>query len=258
MKVMNWTSVLAVFLAALIQGCALKPQQLELDPQIDVQGEAVAVDTLVTLDVRDSRSSKVLGEVGDPNNPNRNRNQGAAIGAGAGALLGALINRDGNKTKGALIGAAVGAGVGAGIGYSLDQQEAELREQIGDDRVVITNTGDRLIVTLPQDITFDTDSFSVRTSLLDDLAALADNLQRFPESTIQIAGHTDSDGDAAYNQQLSERRANAVADVLMNNGVPFGRIETFGRGEDQPVATNLTPEGKAQNRRVDIVILPTA
>ena len=195
---------------------------------------------------------------GSPDNPNQNRNQGALIGAGAGAVLGALISDDGDRGDGALIGAVVGGAVGAGIGYNLDQQEAELRRDLGNDRVTITNTGDRLIVSFPQDILFAVNSFAVRPDLQSDLGVLATSLSDYPNSTVQIVGHTDSDGDAAFNQQLSERRANAVADVLLNNGVPFNRIQTFGRGESQPVASNLTPEGKQQNRRVEIVILPNA
>ncbi len=194
---------------------------------------------------------------GVSDNPNQNRNRGAAIGAASGALLGAGLRRD-DRAEGALIGAVLGGAVGAGIGYNLDQQEADLRRQIGNENVVITNTGDRLIVTLPQDILFAVNSFAVRPDLQRDLQALASNLQAYPQSTVQIVGHTDSDGEASFNQTLSERRANAVADVLLNAGIPFGRIQSFGRGETQPVASNLTPEGKAQNRRVEIVILPTA
>jgi len=115
-----------------------------------------------------------------------------------------------------------------------------------------------LIVTLPQDILFATDSFAVRSDLRRDLNTVASNLQAYPDSTIQIVGHTDSDGDAAYNQQLSERRANSVADVLLDAGIPFSRIQTFGRGESQPLASNLDPAGKSENRRVEIVILPNA
>ena len=192
---------------------------------------------------------------GDPDN--RNANQGALIGAGTGAVLGALINDD-NRAAGAAVGAVLGGAAGAGIGYRLDQQEAELRRDLGNDRVTITNTGDRLIVSFPQDILFAVNSFAVRPDLQSDLGVLASSLGDYPNSTIQIVGHTDSDGDAAFNQQLSERRANAVADVLLDHGVPFNRIQTFGRGESQPVASNLTPEGKAQNRRVEIVILPNA
>ena len=194
---------------------------------------------------------------GDSSNPNQNRNQGAAIGAGLGALVGA-IGRDDDRLEGALIGGVVGGAVGAGIGYSLDQQAADLRQQIGNDDVVIRNTGDRLIVTLAQDILFATNSFAVRPDLQRDLQALAGNLRAYPQSTVQVIGHTDSDGEASFNQQLSERRANAVADVLLGQGIPFSRIQAFGVGESQPVADNLTDQGKSQNRRVEIVILPTA
>ena len=193
----------------------------------------------------------------DGSDPNEKRNRGAAIGAGLGALVGA-IGRDDDRLEGALIGGTVGGAIGAGIGYSLDQQEADLRRTIGNDNVLIRNTGDRLIVTLPQDILFPTNSFAVRPDLQRDLQALASNLQAYPGSNVQIIGHTDSDGDASFNQRLSEQRANAVADVLLREGIPFSRIQTFGRGESQPVADNLTAQGKAQNRRVEIVILPNA
>lgn len=194
----------------------------------------------------------------DPNDPNRQTKQGVAVGAAAGALLGAIVSGDGDRTKGAITGAVVGGAVGAGVGYSLDRQEADLRRDLGNDNVTINNTGDRLIVTLPQDILFASGSFNVRSDLRRDLNSVAGNLQAYPNSTIQIVGHTDSDGDAASNQQLSERRANAVADVLLDAGVPLSRIQTFGRGENQPVASNLDAIGKSKNRRVEIVILPNA
>ena len=197
----------------------------------------------------------IMAQPGDPNQKTKN---GALIGAGAGALLGALSKGDGNRDQGAVKGALIGAAIGAGIGYSLDQQEADLRNSLGNDRVVITNTGDRLIVTLPQDILFDVDSTAVRPDLQRDLAAVANNLRAYPNSTVQVIGHTDSDGEAAYNQQLSEGRANAVANVLLANGVGGARVQAFGRGESQPIASNLSAAGKAQNRRVEIVILPTA
>lgn len=195
---------------------------------------------------------------GDPNDPNAKAKQGAILGAGIGAALGVVTGRDGDRGEAALKGGILGAAAGGIIGNRLDKQEADLRQSIGNDNVQIQNTGDRLIVTLPQDILFATDSFAVRPDLQRDLRAVAANLQAYPDSTIQIVGHTDSDGDAGYNQTLSENRANAVADVLLDEGVPFARIQTFGRGEAQPVSSNLTPEGKAQNRRVEIVILPNA
>ncbi len=181
--------------------------------------------------------------------------QGALIGAGAGAVAGQLIGGD---TKATVIGAAVGGAIGGGIGYDLDRQEADLRRDLGNDDVKITNTGDRLIVSMPQDLLFATDSFSVRPDLQDDLYTVSGNLQQYPESTIQVVGHTDSDGSAEYNQTLSDRRANSVSNILINGGVPAARIQSFGRGESQPIASNLNEAGKAQNRRVEIVILPNA
>ncbi|MFT6675623.1 MAG: outer membrane protein OmpA-like peptidoglycan-associated protein [Sulfitobacter sp.] len=199
-------------------------------------------------------TGSMMAQPGDPNQKTKN---GALIGAGAGALLGALSKGDGNRGDGALKGALIGGALGAGVGYALDRQEAELRQQMGSD-VVITNTGDRLIVTLPQDILFAVDSTTVQPALLGDLRKVAQSVQRYPDSTLQIIGHTDSDGDAAYNQQLSEGRAYSVANVLYSNGVSSNRVQAIGRGESQPVASNLTPQGKAQNRRVEIVILPNA
>ncbi|MCB1343399.1 MAG: OmpA family protein [Pseudooceanicola sp.] len=186
----------------------------------------------------------------DPNN--RNRNQGAVIGAGIGAALGNLIGKDSEAT---LAGAAIGGIAGGLIGENLDRQEADLRASMSNG--TITNTGNSLIVTLPQDILFATDSFSVRPDLQRDLRALAGNLQAYPNSSVQIVGHTDNTGDAAYNQDLSERRASAVGGVLIDSGVAAGRIRIDGRGEDAPIASNLTPQGRAQNRRVEIIIVPT-
>lgn len=196
----------------------------------------------------------------DPNNPNRQAQTGALVGAGVGALAGALTAGDDpvEKRQAVLTGAAIGAAGGAVVGNQLDRQEAALRQQVGNNNIDIQNTGDRLIVTLPQDILFATDSTAVSPSIQGDLIAVARNLQQYPDTNVQVIGHTDSDGDASYNLNLSQRRAQAVSSILISNGVPSFRVQSIGRGEDQPVASNLTPEGKAQNRRVEIVILPTA
>ena len=191
----------------------------------------------------------------DSNNGYQKTQQGALIGGIVGAVTGAVVSDD--KGKGALVGGAVGALGGAAIGNALDKQEAELRQQLNNDNIQITNTGDRLIVSMPQDILFAVDSHTVQPGLRSDLLTVAQSLNQYPDSRVQVVGHTDNTGEAGYNQSLSERRANAVADVLMNGGVAFDRIDTFGRGEDQPVASNLTEEGRSQNRRVEIVILPT-
>ena len=192
----------------------------------------------------------------DPNNPNRNTQQGALIGAATGIAVGILAGDDPEeRRRGALLGAVVGGGGGALIGQRLDQQEVALRQSLGGN-VGITNTGSELIVSLPQDILFATDSSTLTGGLQSDLNALANNLNQYPNTTVNVIGHTDNVGDAGYNDGLSTRRATAVANVLLNAGVSSGRINAFGRGEAQPIATNLTDEGRAQNRRVEIVITP--
>ncbi|NNE51488.1 MAG: OmpA family protein [Sulfitobacter sp.] len=215
---------------------------------------AAALAGIMTLGACTQPGGGILAQPGDPNQRTKN---GALIGAASGAVIGALSKGDGNRGDGALVGAVVGGALGAGVGYSLDRQAAELRQQL-DDNIVITNTGDRLIVTLPNNLLFAVDSTIVGPTLQGDLAALARNVKIYQNSTLQIVGHTDSDGDASYNQTLSEGRARSVANVLIANGVSSGRLQTFGRGESQPIASNLTPEGKARNRRVEIVILPNA
>ncbi|WP_121630390.1 OmpA family protein [Tropicibacter alexandrii] len=199
------------------------------------------------------------GPMFDQNDPNRQAKTGALAGAAVGALAGrALGGGDkGERNRATVAGALVGAAAGAAIGNQLDKQEAELRQQLGPD-TSIRNTGDRLIVTMPQDILFATDSADLRPGLIPDLRDVAQSLLAYPNTTAQVIGHTDSDGDAAYNQNLSQRRAQSVANVLTGSGVPSSRLQVIGRGEDQPIASNLTPEGKAQNRRVEIVILPNA
>lgn len=185
--------------------------------------------------------------------PNRTAN-GALIGAAAGAGLGAIVG-DGDATE-ILAGAAIGGLVGGGVGAQLDRQAADLRRQIGDDRITITNTGSELIVNLPQDILFATESAALRADLQADIRALGSNLLQYPNTLVQVIGHTDNTGSAAFNQDLSERRARSVAGVLLETGVPGNRISTIGRGEAQPIATNQTPEGRQQNRRVEVIITP--
>ncbi|SMO68085.1 OmpA family protein [Ruegeria faecimaris] len=195
------------------------------------------------------------GTLNLPSDPNQNTKQGALLGGLVGAGVGAIAN-DSDPLLGALAGGAIGAAGGGLIGNQLDRQAAELRQQLANDGITIVNAGDRLIVTVPNDITFDTDSSTVRPALRSDLVRVGQNLVRYPNSAVQVIGHTDSDGEASYNQALSERRARSVADVLQANGVNGARISTIGLGENRPAASNLTPEGKARNRRVDIEIIP--
>lgn len=191
-----------------------------------------------------------------PDDPNARTKNGAVIGGLLGAAAGAATAKDGNEFKGAILGGALGAGAGALVGADLDRQAAELRGSLNSN-ISVTNTGEYLIVNMPQDLLFAVDSAAVRPDLRADLNTVASSLLRYPNSTIEVIGHTDNTGSAAYNQDLSQRRAVSVASVLREAGVPGGRIAAFGRGEDQPIASNLTPEGRAQNRRVQIIIRPT-
>lgn len=191
-----------------------------------------------------------------PNDPNARTRNGAVIGGLVGAVAGASTARDGDELKGAILGGALGAGTGALIGRDLDRQAAELRGSLNSN-ISVTNNGQFLTVNMPQDLLFDTSSSAVRPDLRRDLQSVAASLLKYPNSRVEVIGHTDSTGSAAFNQDLSQRRAASVANVLRDSGVPGARLAAFGRGEDQPIATNLTPEGRALNRRVEIIIRPT-
>jgi outer membrane protein OmpA-like peptidoglycan-associated protein len=177
---------------------------------------------------------------------------GAAIGALAGAGVGALIG----KRKGALIGAGIGAIGGAGIGNYLDEQQAQLNRDLAGTGATVTNTGDAIMVNLPAGVTFPTDSASIQPQFFEPLSKVANTLVQFESSLIDVIGHTDNSGADAYNQELSERRAQAVANYFRDRGVIGERIVAYGRGETQPVATNATAEGRSANRRVELMITP--
>ncbi len=195
------------------------------------------------------------GMMSDPNSE-RTR-QGAMIGAALGTVVGAKRGDDKNdRVRNAAKGALIGAAIGGGAGAILDRQASELRNDFDNSQIDVVNTGSELIVRMPQDILFDVDSTAVRGDLRSDLRVLAQNLQRYPNSEVEVIGHTDNSGSAAYNQDLSERRASAVTSILRSEGVSSSRLRAVGRGEDQPIASNLTPAGRAQNRRVDIIIRP--
>ena len=195
-----------------------------------------------------------FGQGGDLQRTGTGAGLGAALGAIAGASRGADDSND--RFRNAAAGAALGGLIGGAVGNVLDAQARELRSDLGNDIGVI-NTGSELIVRMPQDLLFAVDSADLRPDLRADLFTLADSLQRYPNSRVTVTGHTDNTGGADYNQRLSERRANAVAAVLGQAGVPAWRISTVGAGENRPIASNLTPEGRQQNRRVDITITPT-
>jgi outer membrane protein OmpA-like peptidoglycan-associated protein len=195
----------------------------------------------------------------EPGPAGTNTQTGAVTGALLGGLIGATRPGD-SKLGNAAIGAGVGAIAGGLIGSQLDAQARELEQQqqagLLNRGIRIVNEGNQLRVIMPEGILFATGSAAVQGSVQNDLYALADNMNRYPNTRIEIVGHTDNVGAAAFNQDLSDRRARAVSAVLQSAGVSGGRIVAYGRGEDQPVASNLTPEGRQQNRRVEIVIIP--
>lgn len=203
-------------------------------------------------------SSLALVTACDTTGPNGNQQArtGAAIGAGLGALTGFLMGDTATERRqGALRGAVLGAGGGALIGNQLDQQEEELRAQLGNG-VGIVNNGENLTVTLPQDILFATNSTQVSGASQNNLRILANSINQYPNTTVNVIGHTDNVGNASFNFDLSQRRAQAVTSVLIGSGVAPSRIRSIGRGEDAPVASNLNEAGRSQNRRVEIVITP--
>lgn len=183
--------------------------------------------------------------------------KGAAIGAGAGVLLGILTGDDSKeRRKRALILGGVGAIAGGAVGNYMDQQEAELRQQLQGSGVSVTRVGDEIILNMPGNITFETGSADLRPgffSVLDSVGLVA---QKYDKTVVEVAGHTDSTGSAEFNQALSERRAATVATYLVNRGVNQDRILAYGRGLTQPIADNSTPEGRALNRRVEIRLSP--
>lgn len=186
---------------------------------------------------------------------NNNTAKGAGIGAIAGAVLGAAVSSKHDRGKGALIGAAAGAAVGGGVGYHMDRQEKQLRERLANSGVDVQRQGDTLRLVVPSAISFDTNSAQLRPEFDDPLNQVAASLNQFPDTHIQVVGHTDSTGGVALNQQLSLNRANAVALYLGGRGVASSRMQTAGMGSSQPIASNDSVSGRAQNRRVEIKII---
>ncbi len=186
-----------------------------------------------------------------------NRTQeGAIAGAAIGGLLGAVTG-EGSRGDDIVRGAIIGGVAGGVAGNIMDRQAAELKNDFGNGDIEVINTGSELIVRMPNAILFATDSAALNPSLRSDLFVLAESLNKYPQSIVTVTGHTDNTGSAGYNSDLSQRRAESVASVLRTGGVSGSRVRTVGAGENQPIATNQTPEGRSQNRRVDITITPT-
>ncbi|MBP0439776.1 OmpA family protein [Tianweitania sediminis] len=179
---------------------------------------------------------------------------GAAIGAGLGALGGMLVG--GDDRRNALIGAGIGALAGGAAGAYMDRQEAELRAQLQGTGVSVSRMGDRIVLNMPSNITFATDQDAVMPGFYGTLNAVALVLKKYNQTIVDVNGHTDSQGSDAYNYGLSQRRASSVADYLSAQGVDGRRFAVNGYGETQPIASNASEAGRAQNRRVEIYLTP--
>jgi len=184
---------------------------------------------------------------------NPNTAGGAILGGLGGAATGAII---GGNRRGALIGAGIGTLAGAAIGQAMDQQQRELEASLAGTGADVTRNGDTLMVTLPANITFDVNSATINPGFYRTLDDLSTSLNRHPSSYVDVIGHTDSTGSPGYNQTLSERRANSVANYFRSRGVAPQRIAAYGMGQTQPIATNSTAFGRQQNRRVELRITP--
>lgn len=185
-----------------------------------------------------------------------NAGKGAGIGAIAGAVIGAATAGKGNKDRAILTGAALGAAAGGGVGVYMDNQEKALRNKLVGSGVQVQREGDNLRLIMPGNITFQTDSAQIRGNFFEVLDSVALVLKEFKDTSILVAGHTDSVGNDSYNQGLSERRAYSVKNYLSSAGIPAGRVQAIGFGERHPVASNDTTQGRDANRRVELELEP--
>lgn len=205
-----------------------------------------------------STSMLVAGCATDPYTGERkasNTAVGATIGAITGAIGGAIVGGS-NSRKSVLIGAGIGALAGGGVGFYMDRQEAKLREQLQNSGVQVVRDGDNIILNMPGNITFATDSANVNNDFTDVLNSVGLVLKEYDKTYVDVLGHTDSTGAESYNQALSERRARSVANVLINEGIIPERMIVRGMGESYPISDNNTESGKSLNRRVEIALSP--
>ncbi len=183
---------------------------------------------------------------------------GAAGGAAAGAIIGQVIGQD---TEGTLIGAAIGSAVGglagAGIGNMMDRQEQELNQALAaSDAAAVRREGNLIAITLKGDFVFDVNSAQVKPGMYSELDRISNVMVQYPQTVIQVEGHTDSTGSESYNMDLSRRRAESVRNLMLQRGVTSSRMQVVAYGETMPVATNQTAAGRQLNRRVEIKVAP--
>lgn len=184
---------------------------------------------------------------------------GAGVGAGIAAIIAYMDNKNADSTKRRqriLKAAAAGGAIGGGVGYYMDKQESQLRQQLRSSGVSIQRDGNNINLIMPGNITFDTASSEIKQNFFDVLNSVALVLKKYDKTMVVVSGYTDSVGAAQYNQTLSQQRAASVSNYLNGKGIIRDRLETIGFGETRPIASNETPEGREQNRRVEITLLP--
>jgi len=183
--------------------------------------------------------------------------KGALIGAAAGAVVGLISGDDAvERRQHAMIGAGLGALAGGAIGNYQDKQEAELRAELEGTGVSVVRNGDNITLNMPGNVTFATNSSDLSPAFFAVLNSVGKVLAEYEKTVVEVAGHTDSTGTDAYNQALSERRANSVSAYLRSQGVISQRLITLGLGESRPVADNSSDAGRQANRRVEITMVP--
>lgn len=183
--------------------------------------------------------------------------KGALIGAGIGALAGIISGDDSrDRRQRALIGVGIGAIAGGSVGYYMDRQEALLRQELADTGIVFERQGDKIVMAMPGNVTFDTNKSDIKPQFVPVLDRLAKVFNKNNQTFIEVVGHTDSTGSVAYNQSLSERRAQSVVSYLRGRSVVADRMAGFGEGPAYPIGDNSTEEGRQVNRRVEITLVP--
>ncbi len=181
---------------------------------------------------------------------------GALMGALAGAAIGAVSSSHKDRNKGLLIGALSGAALGGGIGHYMDVQEAKLRQQLAQTGVGVTRDGNNILLNMENSITFGVNESNLSQAAMNALHSVAVVVKEYPRTQLNVLGFTDNTGAAEYNLRLSQVRADSVGNYLMRQGVAGNRVVTKGMGEAHPIATNSTAAGRAENRRVQIILSP--
>ena len=209
-----------------------------------------------TLAALTAGCASYTGQTNDPNDPNRTK-RGALIGAGIGAVAGLLSGDDAvERRQRAMVGAGIGALAGGSIGAYQDRQEAELRRQTAGTGIEVTRDGDVIKLNLPDGVTFDFGKYDLKPQFYPALNNVAATLKEYNQTIVEVTGHTDSVGSAEFNQRLSEQRASTVGNYLIGQGLVRERFEIVGMGKNYPIASNDTDAGRAQNRRVEIRVVP--